>query len=288
MSFEDWLKHIEYQVSTAGQWVGLLDEECRPLCELPAWLSFTAPKTRLDVASVEARFPVQPGDRVLDELAADGLGEQDSEGRLVPNDGPERFLAVIRPGERRVFFITHAVVDAGMSALKIQGSDLLEGLSFWPCPSTPHEWVESEFSDWSTDAAGGEYEKARRLARVKFGLRADGHTVDGPAVEVIRTVVQDSLDAVNDLMGWSDDAHMVVDFAAGEPGPKVLVRTADDFVWDTISKPALDSGVSVTVTLWWPGDAPVRVRTSRDPDQFENKTWDRPMQVVRVEMKAGE
>lgn len=284
MTFQDWRQHIEYTVSTMGQWVGLLDEECVPLCELPEWLSLSAPKMRLGGASVEAQFAVRPDDRVVEELLAPRLASQDAEGRLEPHHGPARFLAVIREGERQVFAVTHATGNSGPSTITIKGVDLLNGLAMWPCPSTPVDWQNGAFTSWSTDASGVQYQRARRLARVRFGQHADGHTLVGPAVVVLRSIVQDSFDAVNALCGWSGDPHAVVSFEDSSDGPRVFVRTTDDFVWDTISKPAKDAGVSVSVDLWWPGDAPVLVRESRQSTRRVARTWDRPMQVVRIVM----
>lgn len=310
LTFSQWRAHIDQVVADEGQWVGLLDEDGAPLLEFPALVSLNAPKTRLAPASVEATVSVADGGRrVLGELVGDGLGRLDAvTRRLAPNDGPTRFLCVVRPGERLVFTVTHSVVEGGVvpSTLTVHGVDLLDGLAWWPCPSIPRVWlkhdvmewhpaegggsyvhkeVPTEFVEWSTDASGVPYREKRRMAQVEMGREALGYTKKGRAREVIRVLVQDSFDAVNRLFGWGVP-HAVVDFEQSpDESPEVLIRGDDSSVWDTVSDPALQAGVNVEVGLWWPGDEPVTVRVSEpwaDDLVVESRSWGVPMQVVRV------
>lgn len=310
LTLKQWRTHIDQVVSDEGQWVGLLNEDGAPFLEFPALVSMNAPKTRLAPASVEATVSVADGGRrVLEELVGDGLGRLDAvTRRLAPNDGPTRLLCVVRPGERRVFTVTHSVVEGGVvpSTMTVHGVDLLDGLAWWPCPSIPRVWLKhdvmewhpgkgggtyvhksipTEFVEWITDASGVPYKTKRRMAQVEMGREADGYTKKGPARTVVRTLIQDSFDAVNRLFGWGVP-HAVVDFEQSvDESPEVLIRGDDSSVWDTVSDPALQSGVNVMVDLWWPGDAPVVVRVSEPwagSVRTAAKTWDVPMQVVRV------
>lgn len=285
--FMDYRKHIDYVVDTFGQWVGVCDEEGWPLLELPPTISLSASETRGASSSVEATVRLDAGHPLLQEFIGKGLGEMKG-GKLELAGSAARLLVVQRPGARLAYQATIGVASgvSGPSELNIRGVDLLEGLSAWPCPSIPLEWTKAKFSSWNTDASGAEYSKPRELARVEFGTAVDGYTVDGPAVSVLRTLIQDSLDAVNALCGWSDDPHMVVDFSGVgvDTSPRVLVRTSDDVVWDTIADVAQSAGVTVLVDLWWPGDDPVQVRQGRDPARYRAVDLGKPMQVVRVEV----
>lgn len=283
MELAQWRKHIDQAVHDDGQWVGLLDEDGYPMMDFPAIVTVTAPKARSESSSVEIVVDVNAGGgrRLLDELVADGIGDTDAEKRLVPASGSTRLVCIVRPGGRLVYTVTHSVVEgrAAPSLLRINGVDLLDGLSWWPAPSVPRTWAEAEFRTMTTDASGAEYATPRDLAQVEFAQVADGYTVKDHAVTAIRKVIQDSFDATNQLMGW-DDPHAVVDYSGGEDNsPELLIRTDDSSIWDTVAEPAMQSGVTLAVGLWWPGDIPVTVR---DGDSTTRREWDYPIQVVRV------
>lgn len=289
MELSQWRDHIAVVVRDEGQWLGVLDEDGLPLYELGGVVSVSFPEQRLSASSVEVVLAVAPGDRVMDDLVGEGLGMQDAEGRLVPAAGATRLLCLVREGERRVATVTHSVADGtgGPSTLTVHAIDLIDGLSWWPCPSIPLEWVNTSWSEWSTDAAGVPYEQPRTLAQVPFATKAFRYTMDGKAVTVVRDLVQDSFDAVNELYGWVDDPHAVVEYT-DEPdtSKRVLVRVNDDPVMDTVGEACRSAGVDVEVRLWWPGDPAVRVRTARadgdSPARFEERVWPHPVQVVRV------
>lgn len=286
MDLAGWKKHIAHVAADEGQWVGVLDENGLPLYELGGVVSANFPRTRLASSSVDVTVAVSPGDRVVEDLVGPNLGVTDDEGRLVPASGPTRLLMLVREnGERNVATIVHVVASGenSPSQLVINGVDLLDGLAWWPCPSIPLEWPKAEFTQWTTDASGDEYSTARTLAQVPIATRADGYTKRGPAVTVIRDLIQESFDAVNGLYGWLGDPHAVVAYTAGEDtSPEVFIRVNDDPILDTVSESARAAGVTLHADLWWPGDAPVRVKTSRDPEAYATKTWEHPIQVFHV------
>lgn len=291
--WDSWRAHIDQVVRDQGQWVGLCDDEGAPVMDLPV-TTLDAKSTMRQAADGELAMPTIGAwgqvHKAVDYLVADGLGAVDDEGELVAHTGPQPLLVVARAGGRSAYTVTHPLspVDAFRppNRLTIPSVDLLSLLEFWPCPSVPATWVPG-FEVWEEDAAGP-YETPRTYAPVEFATAADGYTVgwseDGirPAEDVIKEVIQDSLDAVNTLMGWSADPHMVVDWEpSGVPSPPALVRVQDRPVLDTVQDVAADSGVNITVDLWWPGDDPVLVR---DPDRTSSTltVWEKPMAVVRA------
>lgn len=286
MDLGKWRKHIDAVVADEGQWLGILDENGLPLYELGQLVSVSFPEQRLSASSIEITVRVSPGDRVVNDLIGEGLGVMDGEGRLVPAAGPTRLICLVRGGERRVATVTHTVVSGGLAPtlVTVHGVDLLDGLAWWPCPSIPAQWQAGKFTTWEQDAAGEPYATPRQLAQVPLGTRADGYTKKGPARKILRELVQDSFDAANTLMGWSDP-HAFVEFDTTEDtSPETLVRVNDDPIWGTISEPARTAGLGVEVRLWWPGDTPIRVRTTREPAQFALLEWDHPVQIVRINM----
>ena len=285
MELAEWRRHIDQVVADEGQWFGILNEDGHPIYEFGGLVRVSFPEARLAVSSVEATVNVAPGDRLLDDLVGEGLGVVDDAGRLAPANGPLRMLCHITPGERQTAYITHTVVEGKgtPSTLTIHGVDLMDMLASWPCPSIPVEWGGKRFEAWVTDASGTKYTKTRTLAQLPFATKADGYTVSGPARDTVRRLVQDSFDGVNALYGWGKDAHAVVEFDDTPDGsPRVVIRVNDDPVMDTVAEPVRSAGLGIEVRLWWPGDAPVRVRTSRDPEKLATSTWPVPKLIVRI------
>lgn len=286
MDIADWRKHIDAVVADEGQWVGLLDENGWPIFDFPAVVSVNAPEARFEVGSVEVVVPVAngAGSRLMAELVADGLGGMDEEKRLIPAAGPTRLVCVVRSGERLVYTVTHTVAEGGAapSQITVHGVDSIDDLAWWPCPSIPIQWAQQKFTEWTTDASGVTYAKPRQLARIEFGTAADGYTVDGPARTAVRHVVQDSLDAVNALMKWQQPG-MVVDYAGGaDTTPKLLIRTDDSSLWDTIAEPAKQAGLSIEIDLWWPGDPPVVIRANYETSITRQARWNYPVKIIRI------
>lgn len=284
MELAEWRRHIDQVVDDEGQWFGILDENGYPLYEFGGIAHVSFPEARLAVSSVEVTVNVTPGDRILDDLVGEGLGVVDDAGRLTPANGPLRMLCHIRPGERRVAYISHTVVEgtSSPSKLTIHGVDLLDALATWPCPSIPHEWGEHDFEVWETDASNMKYATPRTLAQLPFATKADGYTVSGSARNTVRHLVQDSFDAVNALYGWSD-VHAVVEFdGTRDESPPVVIRVNDDPVLETVAEPARSAGLGIEVRLWWPGDKSVDTRSETVRGGWVHSSWSTPKLIVRV------
>lgn len=288
MDLVQWRKHIAQVVADEGEWIGVADENGYPIYELVGKINF--PESHLQAASAEITVNVEPGDRILDDLAGDKLGVTDSAGRLVPANGPARMIVLERPGRRRAASITHVVVRGRStpSEMTLHGVDLVDGLDCWPCPSVPRAWDEAEWSEWTTDASWEPYRKKRILSLVRFATQLFGYAKRGKARDLLRILVQDSFDSVNKLHGWSDNPHAVVAFGGEEDtSPESAIRISDDSVWATIAETARSSGLKVEVDLWWPGDDPIPVRADHDGKKIERKTFPHPIQVVRIEQLEG-
>ena len=284
MELAEWRRHIDQVVKDEGQWFGILNEDGYPIYEFGGIVNVSFPETRLAASSVEATVNVSPGDRILDDLVGEGLGEVDDAGRLAPANGPLRMLCQIRPGERQVAYITHTVVEGRgtPSTLTIHGVDLMDMLATWPCPSIPVEWGAHEFSEWTTDASNTKYTTPRTLAQLPFATKADGYTVSGSARDTVRHLVQDSFDAVNALYGWAD-AHAVVEFdGTSDDSPRIVIRVNDDPVLETVAEPARSAGLGIEVRLWWPGDKPVNTRSETVRDGLDYSSWSTPKLIVRA------
>ncbi|WP_288833662.1 hypothetical protein [uncultured Corynebacterium sp.] len=222
---------------------------------------------------------------IVDDLIAPDLGRFDEAGRFEASNVLGRNVCVQRAGDRdrQAYFIPY--VDArgakAPESLHVEASGLLSLLDAFPCPSVPESW-RGGFEVREANAAG-QYVTPREYSLVEFATRADGYTVAGPAETAIRTVIQDSLDAVQHHMGWQRP-HMVVDFApTGRTSPEAAIRVEDDFVLPTVAETARTAGVNITADLWWPGDAPVTVRVKHGSQDTEQRTWEHPIAVVRVE-----
>ncbi|OFQ34014.1 hypothetical protein HMPREF2943_03100 [Corynebacterium sp. HMSC072D12] len=285
-AFAEIRKRIDYTVSTREQWVGICNEDGWPIMDITAIANVSASETRGETASCEVAVEVPEGSRLIDELVGSDTGINKT-GELEIAGAAARLLVVQRAGMRMAYTITHTVATGktAPTQLTIHGVDLIESLAAWPCPTIPLQWQNASFTQWTTDASGQEYTTTRELARVEMGTAADGYTVDGPAAATVRTLIQDSLDAVNTAMGWADSPHMVVDFPMGEDtSPRLVIRTNDDTIWETIAAPAHSAGLTISVDLWWPGDTPLRRRASRDPATYAEWSPTVPIQLVTVEV----
>lgn len=289
MELSQWRKHIDRVVQDEGQWVGIADENGYPIYELVGKINF--PESHLQAASAEITVNVEPGDRILDDLVGDSLGQMDAAGRLVPANGPARLLVLVRPGERRAAIVTHVVVtgQATPSQVTVHGVDLLDSLASWPCPSINLEgWEMAKWQQRKTDASGVRYGKMREMAQLQFATKLYRYAKRGTARDVLRVIVQDSFDSVNKLYGWQDSPHAVVAFGgAKDSSGEVALRISDDSVWETIAETARAAGLTIDVELWWPGDPAIQVRADHDGKQTKAKTFTHPVQVVRIEQLEG-
>lgn len=289
MDLSQWRKHIDRVVQDEGQWVGVADENGYPIYELVGKINF--PESHLQAASAEITVNVEPGDRILDDLVGDSLGQMDAAGRLVPANGPARLLVLVRPGERRAAIVTHVVVtgQATPSQVTVHGVDLLDSLASWPCPSINLEgWEMAKWQQRKTDASGVRYGKMREMAQLQFATKLYRYAKRGTARDVLRVIVQDSFDSVNKLYGWQDSPHAVVAFGgAKDTSGEVALRISDDSIWETIAETARAAGLTIDVELWWPGDPAIQVRADHDGKQTKAKTFTHPVQVVRIEQLEG-
>lgn len=299
MDLSRWRKHIDAVVADEGQWVGVLDENGYPIYTLGGLQNISFPENRLSPSSVEVTLAVSVGDQVVDDLAGEGLGRQDASGGELVAPGATRLIMLVRAGgERRAATITHTTISGGATptSMTIHGVDLLDSLSWWPCPSIPVEWSRTSFTTQTTDVSRVTYVHPRDMAIVRFSqlvakVTAEGvvggYAKTGAAVTVISDLIQDSFDAVNHLYGWMGKPHAVVVYEEKADGsPRVGVRVNDDPILDTVAEPARAAGVGIEVSLWWPGDEPLRVRRG-DRGGFEVKSFNHPIQVVRVSELKG-
>lgn len=284
VDWDSWRVTADEHVNNKGVWFGLLNENWEPIATLsPSNVSEI--NTRL--ASPELSFDhdgMKPGgvSTMVDELIAPDLGTFDEQGRFEASNIVGRSIGVQRGDTRQAYFIPY--VDAQgqkmPESVHIESSGLMSLLDAHPCPSVPESW-RGGFETRSANAAGA-YKKPREYSLVEFATRADGYTVAGSAESAIRTVVQDSIDAVMRHMGWARP-HMVVDFSpSGVESPDAMIRVEDDFILPTIEETARTAGVSISADLWWPGDAPVVTRVAPQSDETVSKSWDHAIAVIRI------
>lgn len=291
VDWDSWRATTDAHAEDNGVWFGLLDENWEPIATLSP-SNVSEMNTRL--ASPELSFDhdgMKPGgvSVIVDELIAPDLGTFDDQGRFEASNIVGRSIGVQRGGTRQAYFIPY--VDAQgekmPETLHVESSGLLSLLDATPCPSVPESW-RGGFEVRTANAAG-EYKTPREYSLVEFATRADGYTVAGSAESAIRTVVQDSIDAVMRHMGWARP-HMVVDFSSsGVESPDALIRVEDDFILPTVQETARIAGVGISADLWWPGDDPVAARVEPQSDETVLSTWDHPVAVIRInQMASGE
>lgn len=263
-NWEEHRLHREQVIEDQGQWVGLLDSEGIPICDVAPIIDMHAPETRhepsalsLTVAVRSPRGIIHP---MVSRMVADGLGVDD-DGALDFVLDDTLFIAVERagggPDSRRVFRVASTTqwgdLDSPVS-MHIEGMDVLDMLASLPCPSIPDTWTGAWI--WSDRDWAGMWSQTREIQDVKFASVADGFTVAGQAVPTIRGLIQRSLDTVFRAIGVDSDPPIVVENVPfnGE-SPHVIIRPTDGYLWETISSPALAAGVNITARMWLPGDS---------------------------------
>lgn len=283
--WDAWRATVDAHIADRGVWFGLLNEDWEPIATISprdvneVYTRLTSPELSFDVDASENGVSV-----AVDELIAPDLGRFDESGRFEAANIVGRSVCVQRGDDRQAYFIPYVDASGKRSpeTVHVEASGLLSLLEATPCPSIPESW-RGDFSVQSGDAAG-QYDTPREYSLVEFATRADGYTVTGPAEFAIRTVIQDSLDAVQKHMGW-ERPHMVVDYAStGRTSPEAAIRVEDDFILPTVAETARTAGVNISASLWWPGDDPVTARISPlDKEDAEGRTWGHPIAVVHVE-----
>lgn len=283
--WDAWQATAKAHIADSGVWFGLLNEDWEPIATISprdvneVYTRLTSPELSFDVDVPENGVSV-----AVDELIAPDLGTFDESGRFEAANIVGRSVCVQRGDDRQAYFIPYVDASGKRSpeTVHVEASGLLSLLEATPCPSIPESW-RGDFSVQSGDAAG-KYVTPREYSLVEFATRADGYTVTGPAEFAIRTVIQDSLDAVQKHMGW-EEPHMVVDYApTGRKSPEAAIRVEDDFILPTVAETARTAGVNISASLWWPGDSAVTARISPlDKEDTEGRTWGHPIAVIHVE-----
>lgn len=260
--WESHARHREQHIKDHGQWIGLLDQDGVPLCDMAPIVEMNAPETNREPSSLEMEVKVRSRrglvHPVVKHLVADRLGVDD-EGALQPVMDSTRLVVVqrgVHPDTRRAYRVVSAQPRGGRDApatMGIDGVDLLDMLDAIPCPSIPAtwtgEWVETD-RDW-----GAVWTESHRIQDIRMATIADGYTVAGPAEETIRNLIQRSLDTVFRAVGVSDNPPIVVDpTGSGLVSPPVILRPTDDSIWSTVAAPAAAAGVRIRAHLWLPGD----------------------------------
>lgn len=271
MTAEQWQAHKLHRdavIADTGRWIGLADENGEPLFDCPPGIDATAPRTRGAITSGRWQFPCRaPGGVVhpiVDELVAEGLSRVDRVGQLVPVMGKTRWLIVERQGaKRRAYRLTHTSGHGdgdAPSVIEAHGEDLLSLLNRVPAFSAPTS-ITGRFTEFKRDWIGDEeteifYAKPRDLQDMKMLTVADGATIDGPAEDVIRRIIDTSLETAFKATGKTRSI-LVNPAESGLESPYLALTVEDGYLWDTLGAVALQAGVGVSVDWWWPGDEPV-------------------------------
>lgn len=263
--WQDWRDHIDSVVESTGEWVGLVNGEFEPVCDLPPVVSLEGSRSLNEPSELTVAFPALTPQKTaclaLDHLVDEGFGAQDETSRLQFTANKAWFIVVQRAGGERNRHIYKVVFpNVGFEGfeptdVRVEAVDALVLLQFWPCPSVPAIWGNVPIQDWHEDA-GGKYDRAYRYAPVEMATVARGYTLNGPADTSIMRIVQESLDAGNRVHPEWVVPHMVVDRTRSlEFSPRVLIQRTDATIWDTIADAANSTNVGVRVDVWWPGDA---------------------------------
>lgn len=250
------------------------------MMDLPPVMEMRMPEATNDPASGMVKLRVQSASGivhpVIHQLIADGLGKTDDVGRLVPLSEATRFIAIERAGSRRVFRVEFAVAEGGAGApsvLAVHGTDMLKTLARFPAMSGPTTWT-GKWTKFTRDWAGPEnigvqFEKPRDLQDIKMVTVADGATEQGPAEQLIRKIISDSLAATWRAIGRKDllaDPPVQVDpNPSGRKSKNILIRPTDRSIWEEMAPLAAAAGVSISAEMWWPTDAPISGLNLKSP-----------------------
>lgn len=278
--WENHKKHRDQVIADQGQWLGLLDENGTPMMDLPAVMEMRMPEATNDPASGMVKLRVQSASGivhpVIHQLIADGLGKTDDVGRLVPLSEATRFIAIERAGIRSVFRVEFAVAEGGAGApstLEVHGTDMLKTLARFPAMSGPTTWT-GKWSKFTRDWAGPEnvgvkFEKPRDLQDIKLATVADGATEQGPAEQLMRKIISDSLAAAWRAIGQQEllvDPPVQVDpNPSGRKSQNILISPTDRSIWEELAPLAAAAGVGISAAMWWPTDPPVKGLQLKQP-----------------------
>lgn len=262
----DWAKfaaHRKAVVESTGQYLGLLDENGHPLCNLPTPSEMQAPRERNAVSSLQVTFPVSAMDSGVHPAARalvdDTIGVEPS-GAIAPTP-KTRFVLVERPGSSWCYRVAQRMATGPSDKLReisLHGVDVLSFLQQLPCPSQPAKWAKTTFRtferDWLavTDESAA-FKTPRDIAEVDFyDSYLSDQVIAGPADEAIGRVIQESVDAVTKLAGLDPSPFTVTVTPTDDKADEVLIKPDDGFIWDVVMPRATAAGVAITAAMVFP------------------------------------
>ncbi|MEX3563664.1 hypothetical protein VVR46_08025 [Corynebacterium phoceense] len=262
----DWEKHAAHRrqvIADHGRWIGLLDGNGIPICDLPSNpLELEAPQERMAIGSLRMKINVgskwQTKHPALRALIDDTLGVTDS-GAIEPTR-KTRFVLIDNGGPRRP---TYRCAQRGTprlaNTLTIHALDVLSYLQQIPSVSQPAKWAKPEWFTADTDwVTVGDQEKKfttpREIREIDFStsVLAD-NVLDGPADLVIAQALRESLAAV--FAGI--EKREVIQVAAVKPTPGVpnlSIKPSDGWLWSELAPRATAAGINITASMWLPTD----------------------------------
>ena len=262
----DWAKfaaHRKAVVESTGQYLGLLDENGHPLCDLPAPSEMQAPRERNAVSSLQVTFPVSAMDSGVHPAARalvdDTIGVEPS-GAIAPTP-KTRFVLVERPGSSWCYRVAQRMATGPSDKLReisLHGVDVLSFLQQLPCPTQPAKWARTTFRtferDWlAVTDESAKFKTPRDIAEVDFyDSYLSDQVIAGPADEAIGRVIQESVDAVTKLAGLDPSPFTVTVTPTDDKADEVLIKSDDGFIWDVVMPRATAAGVAITAAMVFP------------------------------------
>lgn len=270
VDWDAWRKRINKTVDEMGQCIVLLNHKLEPVTEFPPETEMSASHKQMEPGELSLTVPAMTStgepSLILDYLVDEGFGVQDAQSKLATTGRKSWFVMVQRPGGEdaryvyQVVFPNVAFEGYQPTLLRIEATHVLTMLKDWPAPSVPSQWGHTPIKSWSEDL-GGKYDKPYRYAPIEVATVANGYTKHGPAEQVIRDVINDSLNAGYRVHPEWKTRHMVVSSKkSGLASPTVNIRLEDKSIWETVEQPARLANVDVDVRLWWPGDAGISTK----------------------------
>lgn len=256
--------HREEVIRTQGRWIGLLDGNGHPICDLPPNpIELEAPQQRMAIASL--RMTINVGSRwgakhpALRALIDDTLGVTDS-GAIKPTP-TTRFVAIETPvGHRQAWRVGQRGTPHLADTLTIHAVDVLQYLQQIPSVSQPAKWAQqggwfTADRDWlSTVDQAHRFDTPREVREVDFSTSylAD-NVLDGPADVVIHQALSESLQAV--FAAIERRQVIQVEDLTPTPGiPRMTYKPSDGWLWTELAPRASAAGVDLAASMWFPGD----------------------------------
>ena len=254
----DWAKfaaHRRSVVESTGQYLGLLDENGYPMCDLPAPSEMQAPRERNAVSSLQVTFPVSAMDGGVHPAARalvdDTIGVEPS-GVITPTP-KTRFVLVERPGSSWCYRVAQRMATGPSEKLREINLQQL------PCPTQPAKWASTTFRtferDWlAVTDESAKFKTPRDIAEVDFyDSYLSDQVIAGPADEAIGRVIRESLEAVTTLAGVRPSPFSVTVTKTDRVADDVLIKPDDSFIWDVVMPRATAAGVAITASMAFPG-----------------------------------